>query len=134
MASYDTLRKQETVRLVTHDDLFDLRRIRDVAQARDRDDDDLAQFATAVTSTLELLTEQRMHPSPGLQQFTQKLHNTTRISPVSAPFSTTPRRYAPRMGAIDPLGCPEVPLLLSHVVLLPPPKAGSPQLTPFVPT
>ena len=57
---------KETVRLVTHDDLFDLRRIRDVAQARDRDDDDLAQFATAVTSTLELLTEQRMHPSPGL--------------------------------------------------------------------
>ena len=66
MASYDTLRKQETVRLVTHDDLFDLRRTRDVAQARDRDDDDLAQFATAVTSTLELLSEQRMLPSPAL--------------------------------------------------------------------
>ena len=54
---------------------------------------------------------------PGFRQLSQKLHNTTRISPVSAPFSTTPRRSAPRICALAPLSCPNVPLLLSHVML-----------------
>ena len=43
---------------------------------------------------------------------------------TKAPFSTPPRRSAPRICAIAPLSCPKVPLLLSHVVLCPPPKAG----------
>ena len=49
---------------------------------------------------------------PGLQQLFQKLHNTPSISTPAAP-----RRSAPRICAKAPLSCPNVPPLLSHVML-----------------